>query len=155
MNRQRDTELRAGGMLKCTGAKSSLRCLKHSKLSDTLGAEGYVVGGSGGDIVWRVGAWPEEEGSRAQRRRGWRGKQGLGQVGKTARPFRHDLNQIPYDYTVDVTNRFKELDLMYRVPEELWTEVHNIVSGGGDQNHPQEKQTQKGKTVVLGDLTNS
>ena len=48
-------------------------------------------------------------------------------VGKTTRPFRYDLNQIPYDYTVEVTNRFKELDLINRVPGELWTEVHNIV----------------------------
>ena len=48
-------------------------------------------------------------------------------VGKTSRPFRYDLNQIPYDYTVEVTNRFKGLDLIDRVPEELWTEVHNIV----------------------------
>ena len=48
-------------------------------------------------------------------------------VGKTTRPFRYDLNQIPYDYTVEVTNRFKELDLVDRVPEELWTEVPTIV----------------------------
>ena len=48
-------------------------------------------------------------------------------VGKTTRPFRYDLNQIPYDYTVEVTNRFKELDLIDKVPEELWTEVPNIV----------------------------
>ena len=48
-------------------------------------------------------------------------------VGKTTRPFKHDLNQIPYDYTVEVTNRFKELDLIERVPEELWMEVHHIV----------------------------
>ena len=48
-------------------------------------------------------------------------------VGKTTRPFRYDLNQIPYDYTVEVTNRFKGLDLIDRVPEELWTEVCNIV----------------------------
>ena len=47
-------------------------------------------------------------------------------VGKTTRPFRYDLNQIPYDYTVEVANRFKRLDLIDRVPEELWTEVHNI-----------------------------
>ena len=46
-------------------------------------------------------------------------------IGKTTRPFRHDLNQIPNDYTVEVTNRFKELDLIARVPEELWMEVHN------------------------------
>ena len=49
------------------------------------------------------------------------------EVGKTTRPFRYDLNQIPYDYKVEVTNRFKGLDLIDRVPEELWTEVHNIV----------------------------
>ena len=48
-------------------------------------------------------------------------------VGETTRPFRYDLNQIPYDYTVEVTNRFKGLDLVDRVPEELWTEVRNIV----------------------------
>ena len=51
----------------------------------------------------------------------------LKKVGKTTRPFKHDLNQIPYDYTVEVTNRFKELDLIERVPEELWTEVSNTV----------------------------
>ena len=51
----------------------------------------------------------------------------LKKVGKTTRPFRYDLNQIPYNYTVEVTNRFKGLDLMNRVPGELWTEVHNIV----------------------------
>ena len=51
----------------------------------------------------------------------------LKKVGKTTRPFRYDLNQIPYDYTVEVTNRFKGLDLIYRVPEELWAELCNIV----------------------------
>ena len=51
----------------------------------------------------------------------------LKKVGKTISPLRHDLNQIPYDYTVDVTNRFKVLDLKDRVPEELWTEVRGIV----------------------------
>ena len=51
----------------------------------------------------------------------------LKKVGKTSRPFRYDLNQIPYNYTVEVTNRFKGLDLIDRVPEELWTEVHDIV----------------------------
>ena len=50
----------------------------------------------------------------------------LKKLGKTARPFRYDLNQIPYNYTVDVRNRFKGLDLIDRVPEELWTEVHDI-----------------------------
>ena len=48
-------------------------------------------------------------------------------VGKVIRPFRYDLSKFPYDYTVKVTNRFKGLDLIDRVPEELWTEVHNIV----------------------------
>ena len=51
----------------------------------------------------------------------------LKKVGKTSRPFRYGLNQIPYDYTVEETNRFKRLDLIDRVPEELWTEVHDIV----------------------------
>ena len=68
-------------------------------------------------------------------------------VGKTTRPFRYDLNQIPDDYTVEVTNRFKGLDLVDRVPKELWTEAHDII-GGGDQNHPQEREMQKGKMVV-------
>ena len=49
------------------------------------------------------------------------------EVGKTSRPFRYDINQIPYDYIVEVTNRFKGLDLIDRVPEELWTEVPDIV----------------------------
>ena len=48
-------------------------------------------------------------------------------VGKTTRPFKYDLNQIPYDYTVGVTNRFKGLDLVDKVPEELWTKIRNIV----------------------------
>ena len=51
----------------------------------------------------------------------------LKKVGKTSRPFRYDINQITYDYTVEVANRFKGLDLIDRVPEELWTEVHDIV----------------------------
>ena len=51
----------------------------------------------------------------------------LKKVGKTTRPFRYDLNQIPYDYTVEVRNRFKGLDLIDRVPNELWTEIHDIV----------------------------
>ena len=51
----------------------------------------------------------------------------LKKVGKTTRPFRYDLNQIPYDYTVEERNRFKGLDLIDRVPDELWTEVHDIV----------------------------
>ena len=51
----------------------------------------------------------------------------LKKVGKTTKPFRYDLNQIPYDYTVEVTNRFRGLALINRVPEELWMEIHNIV----------------------------
>ena len=51
----------------------------------------------------------------------------LKKAGKTTRPFRYDLNQIPYDYAVEVRNRFKGLDVIDRVPEELWTEVRNIV----------------------------
>ena len=51
----------------------------------------------------------------------------LKEVGKTTRPFRYDLNQVPYDYTVEVRNRFKGLDLIDKVPDELWTEVHDIV----------------------------
>ena len=52
-------------------------------------------------------------------------------VGKTTRPFRNDLNQTPYDYTMEVTNRFKGLDLLDRVPEELWTEIHDFVQEAG------------------------
>ena len=71
----------------------------------------------------------------------------LKKVGKTNRTFRYNLNQIPYDYTVEVTNRFKGLDLIERVPEELWMEVCDT-AGGRDQDHLQEKQMQKGKMVV-------
>ena len=59
----------------------------------------------------------------------------------------YDLNQILYDYTVEVRNRFKGLDLINRVLEELWMQVCNT-TGGSDQNHPQEKERQKGKMVV-------
>ena len=55
-------------------------------------------------------------------------------VGKITRPFRYNLNQIPYDYTVEVRNRFKGLDLIDRVPDELWTEVHDIVQETGIKN---------------------
>ena len=68
-------------------------------------------------------------------------------VGKTTRPFRYDLNQIPYFYAVEVTNRFKGLDLIDRVPEELWLRFMTC-TGGSDQNDPQEKAMQKGKMVV-------
>ena len=64
-------------------------------------------------------------------------------VGKTTRPFRYDLNQLPYDYTVEVTNRFKGLDLI--VPEELWMEVHDIVQEAGIKTIPKEKKCKKAK----------
>ena len=70
-------------------------------------------------------------------------------VGKTARPFRYDLNQIPYDYTVEVRNRFKGLDLIDRVPDELWTEVRDIVQETGIKTIPMEK---KCKIAVWGGL---
>ena len=57
---------------------------------------------------------------------------------ETTRPFRYDLNQTPYNYTLEVKNRFKALDLIDRVPEELYTEVHDIVQEA--QDHPQEKE---------------
>ena len=56
-------------------------------------------------------------------------------MGKTTRPFRYDLNQIPYDYTVEVTNRFKGLDLIDRVPDELWMEVHDHTYREGENEH--------------------
>ena len=66
-------------------------------------------------------------------------------VGKIARPFRYDLNQILYDYTVEVRNRFKGLDLIDRVPDELWTEVHDIVQETGNKTIPTEKKRKKAK----------
>ena len=66
-------------------------------------------------------------------------------VGKTTRPFRYDLNQIPYDYTVEVRNRFKELDLIGRVPDELWNEVCDIVQDTGIKNIPKKKKCKKAK----------
>ena len=66
-------------------------------------------------------------------------------AGKTTRPFRYDPNQIPYDYTVKVTNRFKQLDLIDRVPEELWMEVHDIVQKTGIKTIPMEKKCKKAK----------
>ena len=62
---------------------------------------------------------------------------------KTTRPFRYDLNQIPYDYTVEVRNRFKGLDLIDRVPDELWTEVHNTVQQTGIKTIPRKRNAQK------------
>ena len=78
----------------------------------------------------------------------------LKKVGKTTRPFRYDLNQIPYDYIVELTNGFKGLDFIGTVPEELWTEVHDIVQEAWSEKD-QEKEMQKGKMVVWRGLTNS
>ena len=79
----------------------------------------------------------------------------LKKVWKSARPFRYDLNQIPYDYTVEVRKRFKGLDLIDRVPDELWMEVHDIVQETLIKTIPMEKEMQKSKMAVWGDLTNS
>ena len=69
----------------------------------------------------------------------------LKKVGKTTRLFKYDLNQIPYDYTVEVTNRFKGLDLIDRVPEELWMEVHNTVQEAVIKTIPKKKKCKKAK----------
>ena len=69
----------------------------------------------------------------------------LKKVGKTSRPFRYDLNQIPYEYTVEVISRFKGLDLMDRVPEELWMEVHNIVQEAVTKTIPKKNKYKKAK----------
>ena len=71
----------------------------------------------------------------------------LKKVGKTTGPFRYDLNQIPYDNTVEVTARFKGLDLIDRVPEELWTEVYDIVQEAGIKTNPPKKEIQKAKCL--------
>ena len=69
----------------------------------------------------------------------------LKKVGKTARPFRYDLNQIPYDYTVEGRNRFKGLDMIDRVPDELWTEVHDIVQEAVIKTIPKKEKCRKAK----------
>ena len=72
-------------------------------------------------------------------------------VGQITRPFRYDLNQVPYDYTlkvIEVTNRFKGLDLIDRVPDELWTEVGDTVQKAGINTIPKTKKMQKGKMAV-------
>ena len=69
----------------------------------------------------------------------------LKKVEKTTRPSRYDLNQIPYDYTVEVRNRFKGLDLIDRVPDELWMEVSDIVQETGIKTVPMEKKCKKAK----------
>ena len=66
-------------------------------------------------------------------------------VGETTRPVRYDLNQISYDYTVEVTNRFKGLDLIHKVPEELWAEVHEVVEEALIKTIPMEKKCKKAK----------
>ena len=66
-------------------------------------------------------------------------------VGKTTRPHRYDLNQIPYDCTVKVTNRFKRLDLIDRVPDEPWMEVHDIIQETGIKTIPKKKKFKTGK----------
>ena len=67
------------------------------------------------------------------------------EVGKTTRPFRYDINQIPYDYTVEVRNRFKGLDLINSVPDELWNEVRDIVQETGSKTIPKKKKCKKAK----------
>ena len=69
----------------------------------------------------------------------------LKKVGKTTRPFRYDLNQIPYNYTVEMTNRFKGLDLIDRVPEELWTEVCDLLQELVVKTIPKKKKCKKAK----------
>ena len=66
-------------------------------------------------------------------------------VGKTTRPFGYDLNQIPYDYTVEVRNRLKDLDLIDRVPDELWMEVRDIAQETGNKIIPKKKKCKKAK----------
>ena len=79
----------------------------------------------------------------------------LKKVEKTTRSFRYDLNQIPYDYTVEVRNRFKGLDQTDRVPDELWTEVHDIVQEIGIKTIPKKKKCKKAKWLSEEALQNS
>ena len=76
-------------------------------------------------------------------------------VRKTSRPFRYDLNQIPYDYTVEVRNRFKGLDLIDRVPDELWMEVRDIIQETGIKTIPMEKKCKKAKWLFEEALQNT
>ena len=69
----------------------------------------------------------------------------LKKVRKTTRPFRYDLNQMPYDFTVETTNRFKGLDLIDRMPEELWTDVHDIIQEAVIKTIPKKKKCKKAK----------
>ena len=68
-------------------------------------------------------------------------------VEKTTRPFRYDLNQIPYDHTVEMTNRFKGFDLIDRVPEGLWMEVHDMIQEAVIKNIPKKRKCKKSKMV--------
>ena len=76
-------------------------------------------------------------------------------MGKTTRPFRYDLNQIPYDYSVKVRSRFKRVDLIDRAPNELWMEVRDIVQETGIKTIPMKKKCKKSKMALWGGLTNS
>ena len=76
----------------------------------------------------------------------------LNKVGKTTRPFRYDLNQIPYDFTVEVRNRFKGLDLIDRVPDELWREVHDTVQETRTKTTYKKKKCKKAKWLSQEDL---
>ena len=69
-------------------------------------------------------------------------------VGETTRPFRYDLNQIPYDFTVEMRNRIKGLNLIDRVPDELWMEVRDIVQETGNKTIPMEKKCKKAKWLL-------
>ena len=73
----------------------------------------------------------------------------LKKVGKTTAPFRYDLNQIPYEYTVEVRNRFKGLDLIDRVPEEIWTEVSDIVQEAVIKTIPKKKTRKKQNSCLM------
>ena len=73
-------------------------------------------------------------------------------VGKTTRPFRYDLNQIPYDFTVQLTTRFKRLDLVDKVPKELWTEFHGTVQEAVTKTFPKKKKCKKAKWLSEEDL---
>ena len=71
----------------------------------------------------------------------------LNKVGKTTKPFRYDLNKISYDYAVDISNRFKGLDLTDRVPEELWMEAHNVAQEAVTKTIPKKKKCKKAKRL--------
>ena len=73
-------------------------------------------------------------------------------VGKTTRPFKYDLNQIPYDYTIEVRNRFKGLNLIDRVLDELWIEVYDIVQETGTRPSPRKRNAKKSKWLSEGAL---